>query len=551
MSASGDTNISRVLNKEQNGVIQATLTDLYQITMAYAYWKSGKRNETAVFDLYFRKNPFKGEFTIFAGLEECIKFVKSFKFSVSDINYLKTVLPENIENEFFDYLQNLTTNEVRLVAIDEGMVVFPKVPLISIEGPLPVVQLMETPLLNLVNYASLVATNGMRFRQAAGRDKTLLEFGLRRAQGPDGALSASRYCYLGGFDGTSNVLAGKMYNIPVRGTHAHAFVNSYSSLSEVQEKELLNKKTNQVLKFTAVCVKWRKDLAPVLDFLDDQASEGELAAFIAYAHAFPDGFLALIDTYDVIRSGLPNFCTVAMALSDFGYEPRGIRLDSGDLAYLSQVVRESFKKVADKFGVPWFAKLNIVASNDINEDTIHSLNQQGHEIDSFGVGTHLVTCQKQPALGGVYKLVEINKNPRMKLSEDVEKVTIPGRKLAYRLFGIDGNALVDLMMQPSETAPQPGERVLCRHPIQESRRAYVIPAKVELLHKCYWDKGKVVQPLPTLTELRTKALKSLQTLRIDHKRALNPTPYKVSVSSELYTFMHELWLKNAPIGELC
>ncbi|XP_022339087.2 nicotinate phosphoribosyltransferase-like isoform X1 [Crassostrea virginica] len=549
MSA-GDTNFSRVLNKEQNGFIQATLTDLYQITMAYAYWKSGKRNETAVFDLYFRKNPFKGEFTVFAGLEECIKFVKNFKFSVSDIDYLKTVLPENIEGEFFDYLQNLTTNEVRLLAIDEGMVVFPKVPLISIEGPLPVVQLMETPLLNLVNYASLVATNGMRFRLAAGRDKALLEFGLRRAQGPDGALSASRYCYLGGFDGTSNVLAGKLYNIPVRGTHAHAFVTSYSSVAEVKEKELFNKKTNQIEKFTPVCIEWQKRLAPVLDFLTDQASEGELAAFIAYAQAFPNGFLALIDTYDVIRSGLPNFCSVAMALNDFGYEPRGIRLDSGDLAYLSTVVRENFRKVAEKFGVPWFSKLTIVASNDINEDTIHSLNQQGHEIDSFGVGTHLVTCQKQPALGGVYKLVEINKNPRMKLSEDVEKVTVPGRKQAYRLFGTDGNALVDLMMQPSEEPPKPGQRVLCRHPFQESRRAYVIPAKVELLHKCYWDMGKVVQPLPSLCELRTKAMNSLQTIRIDHKRALNPTPYKVSVSTQLYTFMHELWLQNAPIGEL-
>ncbi|XP_052693706.1 nicotinate phosphoribosyltransferase-like isoform X2 [Crassostrea angulata] len=536
--------------KMSNMIVEMLQTDLYQITMAYAYWKSGKRNETAVFDLYFRKNPFKGEFTVFAGLEECIKFVKNFKFSVSDINYLKTVLPENIEGEFFDYLQNLTTDEVRLIAIDEGMVVFPKVPLISIEGPLPVVQLMETPLLNLVNYASLVATNGMRFRLAAGQNKTLLEFGLRRAQGPDGALSASRYCYMGGFDGTSNVLAGKLYNIPVRGTHAHAFVTSYSSLSDVQEKELLNKKTSQAEKFTPVCIKWQKKLAPVLDFLADQASEGELAAFMSYALAFPNGFLALIDTYDVIRSGLPNFCTVAMALSDFGYEPRGIRLDSGDLAYLSTVVREKFRKIADKFEVPWFSELTIVASNDINEDTIHSLNQQGHEIDSFGVGTHLVTCQKQPALGGVYKLVEINRTPRIKLSEDVEKVTIPGRKQAYRLFGADGNALVDLMMQPSEEPPKPGQRVLCRHPFQESRRAYVIPAKVELLHKCYWDMGKVVQPLLSLCDLRTKALNSLKTIRIDHKRVLNPTPYKVSVSSQLYTFMHELWLQNAPIGEL-
>ncbi|KAK3087804.1 hypothetical protein FSP39_010808 [Pinctada imbricata] len=521
-----------------------------KITMAYAYWKSGKMNDTAVFDLYFRKNPFRGEFTVFAGLEECIKFLQNFRFTKSDIEYLKRVLPSDIEDEFFIYLGNLNADKVEMIAIDEGTVVFPKVPLLSISGPLPVVQLMETPLLNLVNYASLVATNGMRFRLAAGSEKILLEFGLRRAQGPDGALSASRYCYLGGFDGTSNVLAGKLYNIPVRGTHAHAFVTSFSELSEVKAKKLLNLKTNQMEEFTPTCQKWQQKLAPVLDFLVDQVSQGELAAFISYATAFPEGFLALIDTYDVIRTGLPNFCTVAMALYEFGYQPRGIRLDSGDLSYLSTEVRVTFKKVAESFELPWFAKLTIVASNDINEDTIHSLNQQGHEIDSFGIGTHLVTCQKQPALGGVYKLVEINNHARIKLSEDVEKVTIPGQKLAYRLYGQDGNALVDLMLRPNEPPPNPNKRVLCRHPFMETKRAYVSPAKVVRLHKTYWKDGKLQQDLPTLTELRSKALKSLQSLRNDHKRVLNPTPYKVSVSSALYEFMHELWMENAPIGEL-
>lgn len=297
-------------------------------------------------------------------------------------------------------------------------------------------------------------------------------------------------------------------------------------------------------------MKVQEKLAPVLGFLPDQVIAGELASFISYAQAFPNGFLALIDTYDAVKSGLANFCTVAVALAELGYRALGIRLDSGDLSYLSQIVRDSFRKVARAFELPWFEKLTIVASNDINEDTIHSLNQQGHEINSFGIGTHLVTCQKQPALGGVYKLVEVNKKPRIKLSEDVEKVTIPGKKSAYRLYGSDGNALVDLMLQPDEAPPAVGQRVLCRHPFQESKRAYVIPAKVESLHKCYWTDGQVQCHLSPLKELRDKSLKSLKSIRQDHKRALNPTPYKVSVSSDLYTFMHNLWLENAPIGEL-
>jgi nicotinate phosphoribosyltransferase len=279
-------------------------------------------------------------------------------------------------------------------------------------------------------------------------------------------------------------------------------------------------------------------------------NDGELGAFVAYACAFPTVFLCLIDTYDVIRSGLPNFCAVTLALAEVGYKAIGIRLDSGDLAYLSHVVRKSFVTIAEKFKVEWFAKLTIVASNDINEDTIHSLNQQGHCIDSFGIGTHLVTCQKQPALGCVFKLAEVNNCPRIKLSEDVEKVTMPGRKDAYRLYGADGNALVDLLQQPDEPMVTKGSRVLCRHPFQESKRAYVIPSRVEPLHKCYYHHGEICEPLPTLKDIRTRTQESLKRIRMDHKRALNPTPYKVSVTDQLYSFIHRLWLANAPIGEL-
>ncbi|KQS70074.1 nicotinate phosphoribosyltransferase isoform X3 [Drosophila erecta] len=529
----------------QNGVVQPLLTDLYQITMAYAYWKSDKTDDTAVFDLFFRNNPFHGEFTIFAGLEECLKFLDSFHYSQSDIEYLKQTLPEGIEHEFFEYLGNLTARDVTLYAIDEGTVAFPRVPIIKIEGPLIIVQLLETTLLTLVNYASLMATNAARYRMVAGKHVKLLEFGLRRAQGPDGGLSASKYSYTGGFDGTSNVLAGKLFNIPVKGTHAHAYITSFSSIGELKTRLIKHKQTGILEDLLEHAIRHRALLSHLLDVSTEESSEGELAAMVSYAIAFPDGFMALVDT-----SGLLNFSAVALALNDLGYHALGIRIDSGDLAYLSCLARETFEKVAERFKVPWFNKLTIVASNDINEDTILSLNEQGHKIDCFGIGTHLVTCQRQPALGCVYKLVEINGQPRIKLSQDVEKVTMPGNKNAYRLYSADGHALIDLLQKVSEPPPAVGQKVLCRHPFQESKRAYVIPSHVESLYKVYWKSGKICQQLPTLEQVREKVQISLKTLRNDHKRTLNPTPYKVAVSDNLYNFIHDLWLQNAPIGEL-
>ncbi|KAK4018096.1 hypothetical protein OUZ56_000165 [Daphnia magna] len=558
----------------QNEIIQPLLTDLYQLTMAYAYWKSGKVDDTAVFDLFFRKNPFSGEFTIFAGLEQCIKFLFNFRYSDSDITYLKQILPPYVEEEFFRYLKNLTVEDVTLFAIPEGSVVFPRVPLLRVEGPLIVVQLLETTFLNLINYSSLIATNAARFRMAAGKRIKLLEFGLRRAQGPDGGLSASKYAYLGGFDGTSNVLAGKLFHIPVKGTHAHAYISSFSTLADLKTRDLAVYDENgsdliESRDFVETCIKRRDQLATLLGILLQEANDGELAAFISYAMAFPDGFTALVDTYEVLswsgetpsqryiseprlhyRSGLLNFCAVAVALSDFGYRPIGIRLDSGDLAYLSNRARDAFRKIAEELTIPWFAQLSIVASNDINEETILSLNDQHHQIDCFGIGTHLVTCQKQPALGCVYKLVEINKQPKIKLSEDLEKVTIPGRKDIYRLYGSDGHALIDLMQKHGEPPPLAGNRVLCRHPFLESKRAYVNPARVEPLLHIYWQNGRCCQPLPSMEQLRHRVQHQLGTIRQDHKRNLNPTPYKVSVSDSLYSYLHKLWLQNAPIGEL-
>ncbi|KAB7501632.1 Nicotinate phosphoribosyltransferase [Armadillidium nasatum] len=463
-------------------------SDMYQINMAYAYWKS-------------------------------------------DVDYLKSTMAPSVEDDFFNFLKNLSADDVTLYAIDEGNVVFPRVPLIIVEGPLIVVQLLETTLLNLVNFSSLIATNAARYRMAAGSRIQLLEFGLRRAQGPDGGLSASRYAYIGGFDGTSNVLAGKLYGIPVKGTHAHAYVSSYSSLNDLAQESLAHKDGSGNENLKDLALKWRKSLSKSLNILEEEASNGELAAFISFAISFPFTFLALVDTYDVVKSGLLNFCAVALGLNELGY-------------------RSTWHQNRFRYKLDWFADVTIVASNDINEETIISLNEQGHKIDCFGIGTHLVTCQRQPALGCVYKLVEINNEPKIKLSQDVEKVTCPGKKVVYRLYGSDGHALIDLMQRPQETPPEINSKVLCRHPFQESKRAYVSPAKIENLHKIYWKDGKVQQKLPTLEEIKERVNKSLLTLRQDHKRTLNPTPFKVSVSDDLYNFLHDLWLQNAPIGEL-
>ncbi|XP_064480457.1 nicotinate phosphoribosyltransferase-like isoform X2 [Ornithodoros turicata] len=563
---------ARTSNSLRIGIVQPLLTDLYQITMAYAYWKNGKHNDCSVFDLFFRKNPFQGEFTVFAGLEDCIRFLQAFHYSDDDITYLKNILPPHVEPGFFEYLSTLNANQVKLYGIPEGTVVFPRIPLIRVEGPLAVLQLFETTLLNLVNYASLVTTNAARFRMAAGSKMSLLEFGLRRAQGPDGGLSASKYSYLGGFDGTSNVLAGKLFNIPLKGTHAHAFIMSFSSKADCKVQRLKTANGENEVDFLELCYKWRKTLCADFNCLEEEASEGEFIAFVSYAAAFPTTFLALVDTYDVIRtssinkasasesilhhaddtarSGLLNFSAVAMALNELGYRPTGIRIDSGDLAYLSKCASELFGKVAEKYSQPWFKSLLIVASNDINEETIISLNEQGHRINSFGIGTHLVTCQKQPALGCVYKLVEVNNQSCIKLSLDIQKVTIPSKKACFRLYGQEGYALLDLMQRGIEPAPEKGKRVLCRHPFQESKRCYVTPDKVENLSQLWWEHGKIVQDLPSLDEIRSRLRSSLETLRPDIKRTLNPTPYKVSVSDTLYSFMHDLWLRNAPIGEL-
>ncbi|KAL9326940.1 hypothetical protein ACSQ67_007585 [Phaseolus vulgaris] len=586
-----------------NPMVTPLLTDLYQFTMAYAYWKAGKHQERAVsvflvlclrlrfvadevqeklriivavlcfccierflclllgllfdlsvaaFDLYFRKNPFGGEYTVFAGLEECIRFIANFKLTEEEIDFVRQSLSSSCEDGFFDYLRGVDCSDVEVYAIPEGTVVFPKVPLMRVEGPIAVVQLLETPFVNLINYASLVSTNAARHRHVAGKSKTLLEFGLRRAQGPDGGVGASKYCYIGGFDATSNVAAGKLFGIPLRGTHSHAFVSSYMNLDEITDKSLRRKDGSSTCDDFVIVVQTWLSKIQLSNGVFGETNQSELAAFTSYALAFPDNFLALVDTYDVMRSGVPNFCAVALALNDLGYKAVGIRLDSGDLAYLSCEVRKFFCSIEKEFGVPEFGKLAITASNDLNEETLDALNKQGHEVDAFGIGTYLVTCYAQAALGVVFKLVEINNQPRIKLSEDVSKVSIPCKKRCYRLYGKEGYPLVDIMTGENEPPPKVGERILCRHPFQESKRAYVVPQQVEELLRCYWpgSSDKKKDTLPALRDIREGCIKQLEIMRPDHMRRLNPTPYKVSVSAKLYDFIHFLWLNEAPVGEL-
>ncbi|EPB69366.1 putative nicotinate phosphoribosyltransferase [Ancylostoma ceylanicum] len=355
--------------------------------------------------------------------------------------------------------------------------------------------------------------------QVAGEKMQMLEFGLRRAQGPNGGLTASKYCYIGGFDGTSNVLAGKLFGIPVKGTQAHSFVCSFSSANDLRIRSLKSRDGSLECDLYSLSEEKRRWIMGKIDWgvVESEVSEGELAAFVAYAIAFPSSNMSLIDTYDVLRSGVINFVAVTLALFDLGYKSIGCRIDSGDLSYLSKEVRTRFGKVAELYdtipslflmsqrtppyfrhpSLDWIQTLIIVASNDINEETIMSLNEQSHEIDAFGVGTHLVTCQKQPALGCVYKV----------------------HIYFIRLF-------------------------------QESKRALVVASKVETLHQVFWADGAIAQELPSINAIRDRVIQSLRTVRKDHRRSLNPTPYKVSVSEKLYTFLHTLWLQNAPIGQL-
>uniref|UniRef100_A0A4W5R1Q9 Nicotinate phosphoribosyltransferase n=1 Tax=Hucho hucho TaxID=62062 RepID=A0A4W5R1Q9_9TELE len=525
--------------------VPTLLTDLYQFTMAYAYWRSGRHNEPAVFELFFRDNPFGGGFSLFSGMHDCLLFLRSFRFTDEDVEYLRSVLPPATDPAFFLFLRELDCSGVTLQSVPEGTVVFARVPLMEVSGPLAVVQLLETSLLCLVNYASLVCSNAARFRLAAGSRRKLLEMGLRRAQGPDGGLTASKYTYVGGFDMTSNVQAGFLFGIPVAGTMAHSYVTSFSSLEEVCGDPILPKTgDHDNIDLISLTKGWLGRVCELLGAEPGKIREGELAAFLSYAIAYPHNFLPVIDSYSVTCSGLLNFCAVALSLCELDYSPLGVRLDSGDLCSQSVEVRHVFRLCSEQFSIPAFQSLVIVGTNNISEYSMAELNKKENEIDVVGVGTHLVTCTRQPSLGCVYKLVEVRGSPRMKFSEDPEKSTVPGRKAVYRMLDTEGHPFLDLLCLCEEPAPKACVAVRC-HPVVGNKTCQSItPAQVSCLRLDVYTKGQITHPLCSPAETREKVQSSIQTLHPRHKRLQKPDSYVVSFKVHLL-----LWRRGTTSGD--
>ncbi|MDW7690360.1 nicotinate phosphoribosyltransferase [Flammeovirgaceae bacterium SG7u.111] len=474
----------------------ALFTDFYQLTMTYGYWKTGMTDKEASFNLYFRNNPFKGGFTIACGLEYVIDYLESFKFEPSDLEYLATIEGNDgkklFEKEFLDFLADLKF-ECDIDAMPEGTVAFPYEPLIRITGPLYQCQLLETPLLNIVNFQSLIATKASRLHQAA-KGEPVLEFGMRRAQGIDGALAASRAAYIGGASSTSNVLAGKLFNIPVKGTHAHSWVMSFDS---------------------------------------------EMEAFDAYAKAMPNNCVFLVDTYNTLE-GVKIAIEAGKKLRQQGYEMTGIRLDSGDLAYLSIEAR----KMLDEAG---FEKAVIVASNDLDENIITSLKaQQDAKVNVWGVGTKLATAYDQPALGGVYKVSAVRKGEgwdyKIKLSEQSTKTSNPGIQQVKRFY-INGQANADMIYNEAE--PLPTKKVSIVDPLDSTRRKKIKLDEIESkdLLVPIFKKGKLVYDLPKIAEIKNTVQEELSTFHSSIRRFSNPHSYPVGLEKGLYKLRTSLALK--------
>lgn len=534
--ANRETSVSDKM-KPFDSLVTPLLTDFYQLTMAYAYWKSGHHNIQATFDMFYRTAPFNEPFVIFAGLEECIRFIASFRFEQNHIKYIANILP-HCEPEFLSWLQSLDCSQVRVDAQREGSIAYPNMPLMKVSGPLATVQLLETTLLNLVNYASLVTTNAHRFRIAAGPEAKLLEFGLRRAQGPDGAITASKYCYLGGFDATSNVAAGYKFGIPTKGTHAHSFVQSYQGIEDIRHSQTSLRKLDGSNMDLQSFIRRVFEVRKLLGF-GDSTSEGELVSFIAFATAYPSSFSALVDTYNTLQSGVPNFMCVALVLSELGYSPLGVRLDSGDLAQLSLKVHELFQSLAAKYAkecsppsdhyLRMLRNVSIMASNDVTVELLQDIASRNHKISAFGIGTHLVTCRENPALGCVFKLSKIAETARMKFSEEWYKSSIPGDKAAYRLTDIDGICR-DVVMLETEPPPVPGQAYSFRTHTKPARLVQIITEKVERLLYPAWHGRVLIDITPCLKYLDT----ARETLRLHFSQISRTQEPYLLLSEELH-----------------
>lgn len=463
------------------------MTDLYQLTMMYGYYKEGMDRNLAVFDLFFRSTKPNSSYAVMAGTQSLIEYINDLHFGEDDIEYLRSL--KLFDDDFLGYLKDLHfTGEI--YAMEEGTLVYPYEPLVRVTAPIIQAQLIETAMLNLINHQTLIATKANRVCYAA-RGEHVMEFGLRRAQGPDAGIYGARAAMIGGCSGTSNVLTGQIFDVPVSGTHAHSWVMSFPT---------------------------------------------ELDAFRAYAKIFPTSCMLLVDTYDTLKSGLPNAITVFRELREKGFEGTGIRLDSGDLAYLSKRARE----MLDEAGFP---NVKICASGDLDENVINSLHMQGARIDSWGVGTKLITSDDQPALGGVYKMsaeiVDGVVYPKIKISENAFKITNPGIKTVYRIYDRQHMAIADLIALRDEkfdtTKP-----LTIYHPDQTYKKMTITDYSMrELLVPIFID-GRQVYTCPDMEQIRSYAKKEMDSLWEEDKRLLNPNIYKVDLSDELYDMKKRL-----------
>ncbi len=456
-------------------------TDLYQINMAETYWADGMHERKAVFELFFRKLPFGNGYATFAGLERVLDYLKNFHFSESDIAYLRDEL--GYREDFLDYLKQVRfTGDVYSVV--EGELVFQNEPLIRVEAPLLEAQLVETALLNIVNYQTLIATKASRIKQVVGTER-VMEFGTRRAQEMDAAIWGTRAAYIGGLEATSNTRAAKLFGIPAAGTHAHSMIQAY------------------------------KD---------------EYEAFHAYAKRHRE-CVFLVDTYDTLKSGLPIAIQVAKELGD-KINFRGIRLDSGDIAFLSKEAR----KMLDDAG---FHDTEVVVSNDLDEYTILNLKAQGARVDAWGIGTKLITAYDQPALGAVYKLVSIENSAgemedTIKISGNAEKVTTPGLKNVYRIIDRENGKSEGDYITLHDEDPASEERLKMFHPVHTFVSKFITNFDAVNIHQQVIKSGEVVYKNPSLQEIQQYAIGTLNLLWDEYKRSLNPEEYPVELSEKCW-----------------
>lgn len=464
------------------------MTDLYQLTMMYGYFKAGMRNNTATFDMFYRSKDESTHYAVFAGLEQLIEYLENLRFDDDALEYLRSL---GIFDE--DFMQELKAFKFHgdVYAVPEGTVVFSGEPLIRVTAPIFEAQLVETALLNIINHQTLIATKASRVVQAAEGD-TVMEFGLRRAQGPDAGIYGARAAIIGGCKSTSNVLTGQMYNIPIAGTHAHSWVMSFPD---------------------------------------------ELTAFRKYAEMFPTSCLLLVDTFDTLRSGVPNAITVFNELREKGYEPRGIRLDSGDLAYLSREAR----KMLDAAGFP---DTIICASGDLDENLIRDLKLQGACINTWGVGTKLITSEDCPSLGGVYKMSAEYEDgrvvPKIKISENPVKITNPGEKKLWRIYDkASGKAVADLIALAHETYDT-DKPLTIYDPVNTWKSMTLTNYTMKELQVKVFDQGKRVYDSPSLNEIQKHCEEEMSTFWSQYKRLLNPHRYKVDLSDSLWMLKNSM-----------